>query len=750
MCKDYRILIVDDESRAREKIADLLRRAPEPLGKDLRIAEAATVRDAKQALLNEGEGGFDLVILDWLMDDANVGAAAENTGDALLRWMQGEGAGIDTDAIVFTGRGSEQIEAGVVSLGAYHYADKPEVIRDANERQADGTIGGPHSRGFLFHVRNCVQHRRVRWRREQIIRVLQQLHRQLGGIRHFEERLEAVVTCAVKLNPRVAKATIRVRRPDGHQRVALWGGAGEVEIASGFLGQGEGIAGRVFQTGEPYNCKDVSRDPYFVRTWARTQSELCVPIFGWEVPAGGGSNVVAVINVESTETDSFCTEDETAFRMLAEVASLTIQDMQLLSDVFEMAAEINSAVHPVAAGGRAGPQQDEFLDALANVKLEQLQPLFQRLLDDALRLTNAKYGVVFMIDRTRRVLRQVFEHGMGEQCRKKMTDIPLDAEQTIVAEVYRQGKAILATGSRDREKPLWGRYEPFFDDNQVGSFLCVPMLLGRTVAGVIDVESQEPLAFSPLEAQVVEAFGRMAASALANLALMVSIQARNVEETKAALVSMAVHEAARPLNHVALAIERCELLCEESRFDELGGCLGEAGKTVKEASQDVRKAIELAAKVDIVSSESVDLQALLYGVVWQARAGTHGFSIEWADAPNGVTLVRVNSHGLKLVLRELIENARKVCLRAGKTDGAVRISTESSDDRVIVFFADNGPGVPPEEVDRIFEPPKDPAKGGFGLHKCKAMMELHDGALSLDSNSAEGATFRLCLLKIRQ
>jgi signal transduction histidine kinase len=274
------------------------------------------------------------------------------------------------------------------------------------------------------------------------------------------------------------------------------------------------------------------------------------------------------------------------------------------------------------------------------------------------------------------------------------------------------------------------------------------MLLGETVVGIIDIESPRPLAFSPLEMQVVEAYGRMAASALANLALMVSIRAKTTEEMKAALVSLTVHELTSPLNRVALDIERCEMLVEEARVDQLRDRLATAGATVKEATRRVREAVELAAKGNLISAEEVDLQALLQDVVHGARNATQGVRVELTNASNEVVFVRSNSHGLKLVVKELIANAEKACISAGRPDGTVRIHIKSSGNRICVFFADNGPGIPGEISTRLFKQPETASKGGFGLYKCRAMMQLHDGTLSLHKNSSAGATFKLAFLKV--
>ena len=82
--------------------------------------------------------------------------------------------------------------------------------------------------------------------------------------------------------------------------------------------------------------------------------------------------------------------------------------------------------------------------------------------------------------------------------------------------------------------------------------------------------------------------------------------------------------------------------------------------------------------------------------------------------------------------------------------GTLRIRTGANGahhDEVMVEFADTGTGIPPEALDKIFEPfytTKAPGRGtGLGLTICYGIVEENGGRISVDSQPGQGTTFRL-------
>lgn len=123
----------------------------------------------------------------------------------------------------------------------------------------------------------------------------------------------------------------------------------------------------------------------------------------------------------------------------------------------------------------------------------------------------------------------------------------------------------------------------------------------------------------------------------------------------------------------------------------------------------------------------------------EARNGSGSLELELPDAP---LVARADPDHVKRVLLNLLRNA----LQAGER---ARVRVVRSDDRIVVSVSDDGPGVPPELRERIFEPfVTDRAQGaGLGLAIVRRVTEANGGRIELAAEPGpgfgKGAEFRL-------
>jgi PAS domain S-box-containing protein len=104
---------------------------------------------------------------------------------------------------------------------------------------------------------------------------------------------------------------------------------------------------------------------------------------------------------------------------------------------------------------------------------------------------------------------------------------------------------------------------------------------------------------------------------------------------------------------------------------------------------------------------------------------------------------------LNQVFLNLLNNARQ----AMEGKGEIVIRTFVRDDRVHIALSDNGPGIPPEHLGKIFDPgftTKGVGVGtGLGLAICYQIVRDHHGEITVQSEPGEGATFTV-VLPVRQ
>jgi signal transduction histidine kinase len=101
---------------------------------------------------------------------------------------------------------------------------------------------------------------------------------------------------------------------------------------------------------------------------------------------------------------------------------------------------------------------------------------------------------------------------------------------------------------------------------------------------------------------------------------------------------------------------------------------------------------------------------------------------------------------IKQVFLNLITNAADACDKSG---GVITVSTWREDDRMAVAIKDNGVGIKPEDMERIFQPfytTKAEVKGtGLGLSISYGIVKKHHGEIRVESRPGEGATFTVML-----
>ena len=113
--------------------------------------------------------------------------------------------------------------------------------------------------------------------------------------------------------------------------------------------------------------------------------------------------------------------------------------------------------------------------------------------------------------------------------------------------------------------------------------------------------------------------------------------------------------------------------------------------------------------------------------------------------------VRADPFRIKQVMSNLIENA----IKYGSEDGKVKVSFTDEQDKIMVSVKDDGPGIEPEHLKRIFERfyrieksrSKDKGGTGLGLAIVKHIVEAHKSKVTVTSKIKKGTTFSFKLDK---
>ena len=116
---------------------------------------------------------------------------------------------------------------------------------------------------------------------------------------------------------------------------------------------------------------------------------------------------------------------------------------------------------------------------------------------------------------------------------------------------------------------------------------------------------------------------------------------------------------------------------------------------------------------------------------------------ELMSGPLSVLADRVQLHQ---VIANLVKNAIEAMDAVDERSRTLRVKSAVSDPEVaLITVEDSGPGIDPENVERIFHPYfTTKTQGmGMGLSICRAIVELHDGRLSARSDADRGSIFQI-------
>jgi PAS domain S-box-containing protein len=109
-------------------------------------------------------------------------------------------------------------------------------------------------------------------------------------------------------------------------------------------------------------------------------------------------------------------------------------------------------------------------------------------------------------------------------------------------------------------------------------------------------------------------------------------------------------------------------------------------------------------------------------------------------------LITIDPGQIQQVFLNLIINAEYAMKKSGQP-GELKIATSMKNDKLLISFADNGPGISPENIKKLFQPfftTKPVGEGtGLGLSLSRAIITEHGGTLSVESELNKGAKFTI-------
>ena len=214
-------------------------------------------------------------------------------------------------------------------------------------------------------------------------------------------------------------------------------------------------------------------------------------------------------------------------------------------------------------------------------------------------------------------------------------------------------------------------------------------------------------------------------------------------QSQKSLLANASHELRSPLARIRMAVELSGTQGSPAARDEIQRSITELDQLVDE----ILLASRLDAReADMGTVESVDLIGLL-----AEECARVGAVLELPECTGEVVVPGVVKL-LRRAVRNLLENAVRHGRRTGHAEVVAQLSLEGG--YAVLHIDDRGPGVPPDQRERIFEPfyrlpgaSEREGGVGLGLALVRQIAARHGGSVACDNREGGGARFTLRLPK---
>jgi two-component system nitrogen regulation sensor histidine kinase NtrY len=201
------------------------------------------------------------------------------------------------------------------------------------------------------------------------------------------------------------------------------------------------------------------------------------------------------------------------------------------------------------------------------------------------------------------------------------------------------------------------------------------------------------------------------------------------------------HEFKNPLTPIMLSAERLRKKHAEGAAD-FDTVFDECSRTIVQEADGLRKLVDEFANFARMPSSNPTVQPLapVLESVIQLYAGAHKDIIIDKELPSGLPDVFLDREQIKRVFINLFENAVEAMGGRGRISVLAGMTPSGM---AQIDVADEGPGIPAEDVPRLFQPDfsRKKKKSGLGLAIVQRIIKDHGGVIRVEKNNPRGARF---------
>jgi signal transduction histidine kinase len=392
--------------------------------------------------------------------------------------------------------------------------------------------------------------------------------------------------------------------------------------------------------------------------------------------------------------------------------------------------------------------------------LNVMLPRFLDCLIETLPMADA--GALMLYDPVTHRLRSAASRGYDEET--SLVNVQLTTGESLTGKAFQTGQAHIFVTPEETARAMADMTpanRQFFLAATAGlpfpsSAACIPLRTGAEKFGVLVLENLRRVgSFDRADLPFLEAVAELISLSIENMRLSRELQdTRALSEAnrlKEELISTLAHEMRTPLTSIkgyATALLMEDVSFRPATQREFLQIIDEETDVLQDLIHDLLESSIIDAGLLKLEPQPVRLARLANHAIEDVAHQTkrHQFIV---DFPSGFPIVDADPQRITQVLRNLVDNA----IKYSPNGGLVVVRGLARSHEVIVSVSDQGVGIAPEHLNRLFEKYFRIESGlvhhvvgsGLGLPIAHTIIESHGGRIWAESKLGEGTTFSFAL-----
>jgi len=482
---------------------------------------------------------------------------------------------------------------------------------------------------------------------------------------------------------------------------------------------GKGISGYVAETGRKINIPDAYQDSRFdpstdKRTGYRTHSILCIPV--WEpLSMGKKPKLMAVIQVLNKKTGSFTEEDEGILEAIGSEVSIALANARLYEQLKKKFNEID-LLYDFEQKLSGGYQIHEILQSIL---LRTLQTLKSK-----------KIAIIFPIESKYHLL------SVDEKNQFKSEILPDMDEEILPPEILTKPQRL------KKIQNAFKREVKKYIDPELKIFRVLPLVFREDrvefAALVLSSQVEAGKRTSISDHQIIGIVEQKISRALELSFLRERIIKQERLFTVGQMMSTIVHDLRSPLNTISgfmeLMLEKETSAKERNEYSDI------IRLEIQSIANMTREILDFAKGKTSILPRKISVVDIIKRFQMQVEQLFRNTEILLKFESESKKLIYADAEKITRVLYNIAKNAKE----ALKGKGEFLFRSFDANGEVVFQITDNGPGIPEEIRDRLFESFVTSGKEsgtGLGLAIAKKIIDEHEGRIEIKSAKNKGTTF---------